>query len=227
MPASDVQSGGGGRKSKKKGGAKKVRAQRKSSRVDFTPMCDLGFLLITFFLLTVTLSSPHAMNIVVPAKKQNVKNKNNQNKVGDQQAFTILLGKNNRVWYYEGLFKKKGQKLNAIEATWGGGPKSLLHALIKKSKERNSNYGEIATLQKQLNLGRINKKTYKKQVQKIISYKLGIVVLIKAAPKSTYGDLVRALDELKVAHVGIYAIVNITKQEKALLKRLYKTPKPS
>jgi biopolymer transport protein ExbD len=227
MPASDVQSGGGGRKSKKKGGAKKVRARRKSSRVDFTPMCDLGFLLITFFLLTVTLSSPHAMDIVVPAKKQNVKNKANQNKVGDKQAFTILLGKDNRVWYYEGLFKKANQKLNAQEVNWGSGQGSLLHALIKKSRERNPNYSQIAILQRQLNLGRINKKTYKKQVQKITSYKLGIVVLVKAAPKSTYGELVHTLDELKIAHVGIYAIVKITPEEIKLLKRLYNNPRPT
>ncbi len=213
--------------SRKKGGAKKARGKKKSTRVDMTPMVDLGFLLITFFILTTSLNQPQAMNIVVPAKDKTLENEQDRSKVGDEQAFTILLGKDHKVWYYEGLFDDPNQKLDPVEVNWGTGEGSLRQALIRKSRERNPDYDRIAVLQKQLNLGEIDIDTYKKEVKKITGYKLGIVVLVKAAPESTYDDLVSVLDELKITHVGIYAIVDISKQEKDLLKDLYKEPKTS
>ncbi|RZL07438.1 MAG: biopolymer transporter ExbD, partial [Pedobacter sp.] len=83
-------SGGGG---KKKGG--KVRSKKQSARVDMTPMVDLMFLLITFFMLTTTLAKPQAMDIAMPDKDEN--NKDAQLKVADTRTMTILLGTNNRL----------------------------------------------------------------------------------------------------------------------------------
>ena len=55
-------SGGGGHG--KKGG--KVRAKKQSTRVDMTPMVDLAFLLLTFFMLSTTLTTPQVMEISLP-----------------------------------------------------------------------------------------------------------------------------------------------------------------
>ena len=92
-------SGGGG---KKKGG--KIRSKKQSARVDMTPMVDLMFLLITFFMLTTTLAKPQAMDLAMPDKDE--KNKDAKLDVADNRTMTILLGKNNRIEWYIGLVDK-------------------------------------------------------------------------------------------------------------------------
>src|SRR4249920_1109030 len=92
MAEMDTSSGG----SHKKGpGVKKQKKQ--STRVDLTPMVDLGFLLITFFVFTTTMSQPTAMNMNEPKDDPN-----NQLKVKNSGAMTLLLGKADQVYYYFG-----------------------------------------------------------------------------------------------------------------------------
>ena len=88
-------SGGGGHK--KGPGVKK--GKKLSTRVDLTPMVDLGFLLITFFIFTTTMSQPTAMRLFLP---KDVKNPDEQNKVKNSAVITLMLGKNDKIYYYEG-----------------------------------------------------------------------------------------------------------------------------
>ena len=89
----ELDTSGGGHK--KGPGVKK--AVKKSTRVDLTPMVDLGFLLITFFVFTTTMSQATAMNMNEPKDSQD-----NQVKVKESGAMTILLGRQNQVYYYYG-----------------------------------------------------------------------------------------------------------------------------
>lgn len=105
MAEMDTSSGGG---HKKGPGVKK--GKKLSTRVDLTPMVDLGFLLITFFIFTTTMSQPTAMKLFLP---KDADKPEDQNKAKESGVITILLGKDNNVFYYEGQLKPDGSNFKS------------------------------------------------------------------------------------------------------------------
>lgn len=99
MAEMDTSSGGG----KKRHGKK--RGKKLSTRVDLTPMVDLAFLLITFFMLTTTFAKPQTMEINMPAKDKE-KPKETQ-AIKESKALTVVLGANDKVFYYQGVTDPK------------------------------------------------------------------------------------------------------------------------
>ena len=81
-----------------KGGKK--RAKKMSTKIDMTPMVDLAFLLLTFFMLTTTFAKPNVMQLTMPVKE---KNPEEQTKIKNSEAMTIIMGKDNKVFYYFGM----------------------------------------------------------------------------------------------------------------------------
>lgn len=96
MAELDTSSGGG---HKKGPGVKK--AKKLSTRVDLTPMVDLGFLLVTFFVFTTTMSQATAMKMNEP----NDKDKDKELNVKESGSMTLLLGKDDNIYYYYGTLK--------------------------------------------------------------------------------------------------------------------------
>lgn len=81
---------------KQKMGVRKLT--KASLRIDLTPMVDLGFLLISFFVFTTTLAKPTAMHLTIP-DDNNIKN---PSVTPESKTLNLLLGANNNVFYYEG-----------------------------------------------------------------------------------------------------------------------------
>lgn len=80
----------------KQGGKQK----KKLIRVDMTPMVDLGFLLITFFMFTTNFTKPNVMDLGLPAKDPNPKTINDK-VINNLNQVTFVLGKDNRVFYHQ------------------------------------------------------------------------------------------------------------------------------
>ena len=71
-----------------------------STRIDMTPMVDLAFLLLTFFILTASFNKPNVMQLTMPVKE---KNPEEQTVLKASDAFTIVMGEKDKLYYYEGL----------------------------------------------------------------------------------------------------------------------------
>jgi len=69
-----------------------------STRVDLTPMVDLGFLLITFFIFTAAMSKPTGLKIFLPKSVPD----NSRQPTPASGALTLLLAADKRIFYYEG-----------------------------------------------------------------------------------------------------------------------------
>lgn len=96
----ELDTGGG---DKGKGG--KVRSKKSNAKVDLTAMVDLAFLLITFFMLTTSLSKPQSMNLGLPDKEDDP-NKKVDIKVDERRTMTVVMGENGSLQWYMGLFDK-------------------------------------------------------------------------------------------------------------------------
>src|ERR1700743_3555154 len=159
MAEMDTSSGGG---HKKGPGVKK--GKKLSTRIDLTPMVDLGFLLITFFMFTTTLARPKTMEINMPYKDPNMKIED-QNKIKESVALTVLLSKNHRIYYYEGLASDP-TKLPDVKVTSFAQKNGIRDEIISKMKS-------VAQLKATGALGPKDETT----------------VLIKPDTTSTYSDL--------------------------------------
>jgi biopolymer transport protein ExbD len=118
-----IDTGGGDSGHKKGPGVKK--AKKMSTRIDMTPLVDLGFLLITFFIFTTTMSTPSTMDLFMP---KDTDKPEEQNKAKESGALTIMMGKDDHIYYYEG--KLLPDASNFLSSNYKG----IRDVIIKKKK---------------------------------------------------------------------------------------------
>jgi biopolymer transport protein ExbD len=193
-----LDTGGDGGHGKKGPGVKK--AKKLSTRVDMTPMVDLGFLLITFFIFTTTMSTPTTVNLNMPKDTDKDEEKTKTKQSG---ALTIMLGKNNNVYYYEGELDDKGSNFTRSNFT------DIRTEIINKKKQVISNYHTDAECEKK---ARDKGKDPVRECQD-----QDFVVIIKPTDVATYKNAVDILDEMTINKVKRYAIVKISDTEKDLV----------
>jgi len=188
---------------KKGPGVKK--AKKLSTRVDMTPMVDLGFLLITFFVFTATMSSPTTLDLNMP---KDIKKQEDQTEVKESSVLTIMLGKADQVYYYEGKLVVDATGNNFKQTTFKG----IRDIIINKKKEVMDRYyqrPDPACEEK----ARAEGKPVSNLADK------DFVVIIKPSDDATYRNTVDILDEMTINQVRTYAMVKIADVEYELIKK--------
>lgn len=203
-------SGGGGHK---KGGKK--RAKKNSTKVDMTPMVDLAFLLLTFFVLTSTFSKPKVMSLVYPAKPDDTEKIDETQRINN--AITFLVSQD-KIFYYEGEFyapgNAKGKPTTVLlETTFG--PQGVRKLLTEKNKLV---LGEKAKLDARLANKEIKQEEYEKLLNKAKADKYALKVLIKTDTKATCKNFIDLVDELKINSIGVVAPVDLMQSELNLME---------
>jgi biopolymer transport protein ExbD len=204
-------SGGGGKHSKR-------RAKKSSTRIDMTPMVDLAFLLLTFFVLTSTFNKPKAMELNFPAKP---KDKKDETKVNN--ALTLIMSDKDKIYYYYGEFypeKNKKAMTPTVFDTTNFSFEGLHKLLLDRNKLTADAIEELNTKYKN---HEIADTTYKRLAVAEKSKKEALTVLIKADDKATYKNVIDVIDELNICNVGKYAVVDLMKDEYDLIQAPQKT----
>jgi biopolymer transport protein ExbD len=202
----ELQTGGGD-------GGNKKRAKKQSTRVDMTPLVDLAFLLLTFFVLTSTFSKPKVLRMIFPEKLDKNDPLIKQPEV--KNGLTLLLTDDNRIFYYTGGLKAT-TVLEETNYTKNGLRKILaernlpLINELKKLQDEQAKINEKDTAAKR----KFEAKVKDAQVQSTL------VLLVKHDKNATYENMIDVLDEFLITQIAKYFVVyeDMTELEKKLIQ---------
>ncbi|MDZ4750665.1 MAG: biopolymer transporter ExbD [Flavobacteriales bacterium] len=197
-------SGGGGKHGKK-------RAKKGSVYLDMTPMVDLAFLLITFFMLATTLSKPKTTELIYP--KELDKDDTTKTKLADELAFILLLGEEDEhVFYYTGKFKPDTTVMIQTNFSKDG----LRKILFDKNKRIND---QVVKLRELFDSKQVDEEVYKEEYSRIVGDSLAPFVIIKTIEKSKWKNVINAMDELNITNVKKRAIQDMAESEDIALRQ--------
>lgn len=126
---------------------KKIRSKKASTRIDMTPMVDLAFLLLTFFMLTTSFNKPFVIEIVKHDEPDGV---TVPPPINRSRVMTLVLGEKDKIYWFNG---DENPKVELTSFSSNGVRKLLfdkkavvkgLHIFIKPSeKSRYKNMVDI------------------------------------------------------------------------------------
>jgi len=205
-----IQDNGGGGHGK----GDKKRAKKQSTHVDMTPMVDLAFLLLTFFVLTSTFSKPKVLRMIFPEKlDENVKD---QKPPEVKDGITLLLTANDKIYYYRGSLKPNTE-LIPIDYTRTGLRKVLVDynadMLVKLQdiqKRMNKLDDKDTAAKRKLDEEVLNAQKASKQI-----------VLVKNDEGATYRNMIDVMDEFMITQIAKYYVIDegMAKLEVDLIKK--------
>ncbi|MEA9412249.1 biopolymer transporter ExbD [Flavobacterium sp. PL02] len=170
---------------------KKVRSKKLKARVDLTAMVSVSFLLIVFFMVTTELGKPKIMSLSLPEKDPPTC-RLYVGGCGENRSLTLLLGDDNKIIYYMGYLATPIVAPKKMK--YGKGKDGIREELLKRNE---------SVLEYSSNIGKPGR---------------GVTVIIKPSKKSNYKNLIDILDEIAIAKIETYTIVNdFTPEESKLL----------
>lgn len=197
----------GGNESGHKKAAGVKKAKKHSTFVDMTPMVDLGFLLITFFVFTATMSTPTTLDLNMP---KDIKDEKDQTEAKESGVLSIMLGKGDQVYYYEGKLEVAEGKNNFQSTTFKG----IRDVILDKKKDVISRHQHDETCAKT----QARAKERGDPDWETSCADRDFIVIIKPNEDATYKNTVDILDEMTINQVRTYAMVKILKEEMELIR---------
>ena len=191
------------------------RAKKQSTQVDMTPLVDLAFLLLTFFVLTSTFSKPKVLRMIFPEKLE--KDNPNVKPPEVKNGLTILLTENDQIYYYNGALNKETEMIRTDYTK-----KGLRSILV----ERNAPLiDKLKKLQIELGKANENDTATKNRVEreaKEAQIASKLVVLVKHSKDATYENVIDVVDEFLITQVAKYFVVDegLDPMEEELIKNL-------
>lgn len=194
----------------------KARYKKHSIRLDMTPMVDLAFLLLTFFVVTATFRVQKSIELAFPASGEAWPVK---------KGITFLLGKNDRLFYYEGEFRDtdgaQGKRTELSELHFADGTQGLHRFLLEKNMVLHR---EIRKLEQLHKTRQLDDDSFKQQVRAQKADKDAYTYFIKADAEATYKNVIDVVDELNINVVGKYLVTDMLQPELQLLKESLDRP---
>jgi len=195
--------GGGGRHQKK-------RAKKGSTRIDMTPMVDLAFLLLTFFILTTTMYKPSTLQLTYPVPPEEDQPKDDK-KVNN--ALTMFLTKKDQILYYIGGFKPETQLTRSNF-------KDIRKVLVEMNLPSVNRINEYT---KQFNEKKITEQAYDSLKNLSQKQEDALYVIIKPDPDAKFRNVIDMVDEMDISGVGKFAVQDVIKPEEMALVNIEKT----
>jgi biopolymer transport protein ExbD len=185
----------------------------RSIKIDMTPMVDLGFLLLTFFILTTTFNKPQAMEISMPVDMKGTSYLNTEN------TLNIILSEDDKIFWFMGDLVNSSIKPEINET--GFGKEGIRKVLIEKNKKDYVLHKQLETAFIE---GEISQEELDEKATAIRNDKRSekLYVLIKPNENARYKNIVDILDELAICNIGNYMLLeanNVEKTELALLNK--------
>jgi biopolymer transport protein ExbD len=172
----------------------------KRIHLDMTPMVDLAFLLLTFFILATSLERKTVMEIVYPQDGP-------ATRINWENVTVVVVGEDGKSFYYRGE--------DAGSATWHS-DELLPHFLSLNFPVHDA----LQTLREQKEKGLISDEEFKQKRSYAIAGETKPVIIIKTGERTAYRDVIEVVDDLQISDIQRYTIQDMSEVEKNRFKEL-------
>jgi biopolymer transport protein ExbD len=192
----------------------KRRSKRHSTHIDMTPMVDLACLLLTFFMLTTAFSKAKVMEIILPEKQIDKTVKAPE--INKSRAMNIILVEGDKILWYNGLANPAEPPLPTLNET-DYSAEGIRKVILHRNKDL---FVKVETMNQAVIKGTLKIPTDTVDARRRKMYTAdtkGPIILIKAADKVKYRNIVDIIDEMSICNVARYALVDINDVEKKMV----------
>ena len=180
--------------------------------MDMTPMVDLAFLLLTFFILTTTMYRPSTLQISFPVPPEPDQPKPPPTELDN--AITLILTKKDQIFYYLGAFRVLGDPKGPPTELTRTDFSKVRDILVEKNKDAVMRLNKVATDYNEKNITEVQFDSLRKEIK---GGKLNLKAIIKTDRDAKYRNMIDIVDEMDISGIGSYGVLDSLKVEEQLL----------